>query len=490
MLDERIVRFRPRAILTVIGVVLAVAIVLEVIWVTRSVIIWVLIALFLAMALNPAVEFLVRRGMKRGPAVGIVFVGAILVIVGIAATFVPTLVREVNDLADAVPGYIDDLTRGRGRLGFLERDYHIVERARDAIEKSGAGGVLGLSNTALSLTKSILNAVIAVVTIAFLTLFMLLEGPTWVERVYGLLPEPSQPRWRKVGGDIYRTVGGYVTGNLAISLIAGVTSTAVLLGLGVPYAVALGLVVAILDLIPLAGATLAAIIVSVVGFLHSTTAGIVLVIFFVLYQQLENHVLQPLVYGRTVQLSPLIVLIAVLMGAELAGRDRRARCDSRRRLDPGRRDRLARAPPPEDSRPAGAAALGGRSTVLSASAAPEEARGVARYRELFANDHAAGLFVWSIVARLPNGMAALALVLLVRGGGASYAEAGLVAAAYGIAVAIGAPYGGRQVDRRGARLVLAATHGAVPFALRGRGDSRSGRGAAACDRRGGRGGRL
>ena len=150
MLDERLVRFRPRAILTVIGVVLAAAIVLEVLWVTRSVIIWVLIALFLAMALNPAVEFLVRRGMRRGPAVGIVFVGAILVIVGIAATFVPTLVREVNDLADAVPGYIDDLTRGRGRLGFLERDYQIVEKAREAIEKSGVGGVLGLSNTALT----------------------------------------------------------------------------------------------------------------------------------------------------------------------------------------------------------------------------------------------------------------------------------------------------------------------------------------------------
>ena len=221
MVDERIVRFRPRAILTVIGVVLAVAIVLEVIWVTRSVIIWVLIALFLAMALNPAVEFLVRRGIKRGPAVGIVFVGAILVIVGIAATFVPTLVREVNDLADAVPGYIDDLTRGRGRLGFLERDYHIVERARDAIEKSGAGGVLGLSNTALSLTKSVLNAVLAVVTIAFLTFFMLLEGPTWVERFYTCCGAVA-PRWRKVGGDIYRTVGGYVTGNLVISLIAGV----------------------------------------------------------------------------------------------------------------------------------------------------------------------------------------------------------------------------------------------------------------------------
>ena len=103
MADERIVWFRPRAILTVIGVLLGVAIVLEVLWVTKSVVVWVLIALFLAMALNPAVEFLVNRGLTRGPAVGIVFVATILVIVGIAATFVPTLVREVNDFANAVP---------------------------------------------------------------------------------------------------------------------------------------------------------------------------------------------------------------------------------------------------------------------------------------------------------------------------------------------------------------------------------------------------
>ncbi len=319
MHEERSVRFRPRAILTVLGVILAAAIVLEVLWVTRGVIIWFLVAVFFAIALNPAVDALVRRGMPRGSAVGVVFVGTILLIVGLAATFVPTLVREVNDLVDAVPGYLDDLTRGRGRLGFLEREYQIVEKAREAIEKSGAGGVLGLSNTALSVTKSVLNAVFAVITISFLTLFMLLEGPAWVERAYSLVSEESQPRWRRVGGEIYRTVGGYVTGNLLISLIAGVVSTTVLLVLGVPYAVALGLIVAILDLIPLAGATIAAVIVSAVGFLDSTTSGIVLVVFFVLYQQLENQVLQPLVYGRTVRLSPLVVLIAVLMGAELAG---------------------------------------------------------------------------------------------------------------------------------------------------------------------------
>ncbi len=317
--EERLIRIRPRAILVVLGVILAAAVVLEIVWVTRSVLIWVLIAVFLAMALNPAVDWLTGRGVRRGAAVGIVFVGTILVIAGIAATFVPTLVREVNDLVDAVPGYVDDLTRGRGKLGFLERDYQIVEKIREAIEKSGASGVLGLSTTALSLTKSVLNAIVAIVTIAFLTLFMLLEGPSWVERGYGLLPEPAQPRWRSVGGDIYRTVGGYVTGNLTISLIAGGASTVVLLVLGVPYAVALGLIVGLLDLIPLAGATIAAVLVSTVGFLHSTTAGIALIVFFVVYQQLENHVLQPLVYGRTVQLSPLVVLVAVLMGAELAG---------------------------------------------------------------------------------------------------------------------------------------------------------------------------
>jgi predicted PurR-regulated permease PerM len=148
---------------------------------------------------------------------------------------------------------------------------------------------------------------------------MLLEGPRWMERIYGLLPEESRPRWRKVGNDIYRTVGGYVTGNLLISVIAGGSTTIVLLALGVPFAVALGLLVAILDLIPLAGATLALIVVGAVAFLHSILAGVVVVVFFIMYQQIENHLLQPIVYGRTVQLSPLIVLIAVLIGAELAG---------------------------------------------------------------------------------------------------------------------------------------------------------------------------
>ena len=140
-----------------------------------------------------------------------------------------------------------------------------------------------------------------------------------MERFYGLLPEGSRETWRGIGSEIYRTVGGYVTGNLLISVIAGVSSTIVLLILDVPYAVALGLLVAILDLIPLAGATLAAIILTAVAFLTSIPAGIIVLAFMIVYQQVENHILQPLVYSRTVQLSPLAILVSVLIGAKIAG---------------------------------------------------------------------------------------------------------------------------------------------------------------------------
>jgi predicted PurR-regulated permease PerM len=318
---ERIVRFRVRTILAILGLVIAVWALLRIVSIARHVIVWILIAIFLAMAINPLVEWLQRHGIRqRGVASGIAFLSVLAGIAAIGAIFVPTLVRNVNNFADAVPGYVDDVTKGKGRLGFLETKYHVVEKVKEQVNKGGAKRLLGLSGAAVSLTKGVINIVVGVVTVIFLTFFMLLEGPQWVERFFGLLPtDDSRKRWRGVGRDIYRTVGGYVTGNLLISLIAGTLTTIVLLIVGVPYAVALGLIVALLDLIPLAGATIAAIIIGIVAFLHSIVAGVVVVAFFIVYQQVENHILQPLVYGRTVQLSPLAVLIAVLVGAEIAG---------------------------------------------------------------------------------------------------------------------------------------------------------------------------
>ena len=320
MIPERLVRVRLRTVLSLLGTIIAVAVVLEVIWIARHVLTWILISLFLALALNPAVEWFQRRGLRRrGVATAVTYLLTLAFFVAIGFLFVPTLVNQVNDFVQKLPDYARDITHGRGRLGFLETKYHIQERIENAVREGGASKVLGLSGAAVSLAKGVITIVVATVTIAFMTFFMLLEGPAWIERFYRLLPERSQPRWRKVGYDIYRTVGGYVTGNLLISLIAGGLTTIVLLIMGVPYAVALGLIVAILDLIPLAGATIAAILIGLVAFLHSIPAGIVVVAFFVVYQQVENHLLQPVIYGRTVQLSPLAVLISILIGAELAG---------------------------------------------------------------------------------------------------------------------------------------------------------------------------
>ncbi len=320
VIPERTVRFRLRTVLSLLAIIIGVAVTLEVIWIARHVLTWVVISVFLALALNPLVGWLQRRGLKRrGAAAAAAYFLAIAFIVAISFTFVPTLVSQVNDFVQKLPDYAHDVTHGQGRLGFLETKYHIQERIEKAVRNGGATKVLGLSGVALSVAKGVITIVVASVTIIFMTFFMILEGPQWVERFYRLLPTESQPRWRKVGDEIYRTVGGYVTGNLLISLIAGTLTTVVLLIMGVPYAVALGLIVAILDLIPLAGATIAAILIGIVAFLHSVPAGIVAVVFFVLYQQLENHVLQPVIYGRTVELSPLAVLISILVGAELAG---------------------------------------------------------------------------------------------------------------------------------------------------------------------------
>jgi predicted PurR-regulated permease PerM len=320
MTPERVVDFRTRTIVRLLAISIAVLVLVELVLAARRVLTWIAIALFLALALDPLVNFMQRRlKLTRAPAIAATYVLLLLVTVGIGWTFVPKLTDEVNGLAHALPGYIHDVTHGRGRLGFLETKYHLTEKVREQVNKGGASRLLGLSGTVLSITKSVIAVITATVTIVFLTFFMLLEGRGWAERGYELFPEHAQPRVRRVGHDIYRTVGGYVTGNILISVIAGGSAAIVLLIMSVPYAVALGLVVAIFDLIPLAGATIAGVIVVTVAFLHSVPAGVVAAIFIIVYQQVENHFLQPVVYGRTVQLSPLTVLIAVLVGAELSG---------------------------------------------------------------------------------------------------------------------------------------------------------------------------
>jgi predicted PurR-regulated permease PerM len=318
--EARVITVRPRTVLVVLGITVLVGIVLLLGYLAWHVLTWILIAALLAAALNPAVEAFERRGIGRAWAATVVFVLALLGLTAIGLLVIPPLINQVNDFIEAVPDFIDDLVAGRGPLGFLQDDYQLVDRIREAIEAEGPAGVLGLSEPVLDILRSIVTAIVGLIAIIFLTYFMLLEGPRTVHRVLDLLPDTTRVRYERVGRDIYRTISGYVTGNLLISLIAGTVATVMLFLVGSEFAVALGLLVAILDLIPLAGATLAAIVVTTVVVIETDWIRALIVLgFFIGYQQFENHVLQPLVYGRTVQMSPLAVLCAVLIGAELAG---------------------------------------------------------------------------------------------------------------------------------------------------------------------------
>jgi predicted PurR-regulated permease PerM len=318
--NARYVLFKPRNVFTNLMVIVGVLLLLWLVWIAKGIVILLVFSAILALALNPTVAWLQRRGAKRrGRAVAIVFLVTFGVLASGAWLVIPPLIRQVTEFIDAVPGYVHDLTKGQGPFGFLETKYHVVERARQAVAGSGGAKLLTHAGVVVSIGKGIVTFVTTSLTVTFMTLFMLLEGPAWVERFYKLLPAASQPRFRALGDEIYRAVGGSVIGNVLISIVCGVIYGVALWLLGVKYVFALAFVGALFDLVPMVGATVAGVIICGVAFVHSTTAGIVMIVVVFVYQQAENHILQPLIYSRTVALSPLTVLVAILVGATAAG---------------------------------------------------------------------------------------------------------------------------------------------------------------------------
>ena len=317
---ERVLRLYLRTLVLVLATLIAAGIVIWLVLATHRIIVWLLIALFLAVAIHPLVALLERRGVRpHGVAVLLALLIIAGAVVGLGWLLVPPLVDQVNSFAHALPGYVDDLVSGKGPLGFLERDYHIVERVREAVQKNGGASLFGVAGGVANVATSTLSAIAAIVTVAVMTVFLLLGGPRWAERFYTWLPDDREPRIRELGRELYASVGGYVRGNVAISIIAGAAAAAVLFPLGAPNALALCVIVAVFDLIPLVGATIGAVIVALVLAFDSITSVIVWAVFVIVYQQVENHFIQPVVYGRTVQLPAFAVFIAVLVGATLAG---------------------------------------------------------------------------------------------------------------------------------------------------------------------------
>jgi predicted PurR-regulated permease PerM len=314
-----IVVFQPRSILVALGVLLAVVAAVEFMLLAQAGLTLVMVALFLALALNPAVEGLQRRGLKRGAAVAAVYVVALAILALLGLVFIPPLVDQITKLINGLPALVDDLTKGHGPLGFLERKYHVVERVRTLTTGQNAGGLLGQAGSALTAVKGIATTVLGSIIIAFLTFFMLLEGPQWRQRCTELIPEAHRETVERVGAGVYRAVGGFVTGNLVASLLAGVVATIIMLITGVPYAVPLGLFVAIIELVPYVGPLVATAVVTAVALTVSVTATLIALGLLLAYHAIEGHTLRPILYGRAVKLSPLAVLVAILLGTEIAG---------------------------------------------------------------------------------------------------------------------------------------------------------------------------
>jgi predicted PurR-regulated permease PerM len=307
-----------RSTLIVIGLVVAAALALLLVYETRRVLVWMVIAAFFATALYPAVNWVQRRlpWCKRWLATLLVFLLVLVALGGLVTLFAVPLVKEGAQLVEDMPRIAADVRAGRGPIGDLVERFNLRQYA-DAERLQGYASVF--STRALSIVTGAFTTIAGIVTIFVLAYLMVLEAPRIIEGSLALFNERRAERIRRVGADCARTVTGYITGNLLISVICGVLTYVVLLIMGVPYAGLIALFVAIADLIPLVGATLGAVVASLAAFTESVTAGIVLVVFFVAYQQLENHLLQPVILSRTVALNPLVVLVAILLAVELAG---------------------------------------------------------------------------------------------------------------------------------------------------------------------------
>jgi predicted PurR-regulated permease PerM len=309
-----------RYTLVVIGLVLATFLVLELAYVTRQVLTWIVIAVFFAVALHPAVTWLERhvRWIQRWLATLLVFLVALILIAGLVAVFVIPLIREATQLADQGPKILQDIQNGRGPLGQLAVRFHVLQYIESHTAQIRSY-VTQLGAPTLAVLRGAATGVAGVVTIFVLSYLMVLEAPKVIDGFLALFDERRAERIRRVSHDCAKTVTGYITGNLLISVICGVLTWIVLMLTGVPFAGLIALFVGIADLIPLVGATLGAVIGVAAAFFQSVTAGIIVLVFFVVYQQLENHLLQPLIFARTVRLNPLTVLLAILIGVELAG---------------------------------------------------------------------------------------------------------------------------------------------------------------------------
>jgi predicted PurR-regulated permease PerM len=305
-----------RAIVAAVAVVVLTFLAGKVIDRLRSVIILLVVAGFVALLLNPLVVLLQRVLKRRGYAVTIVTLLAVLAFAGLAAAFGYPLVNGVTHLAANLPGYVKTAQQGKGWIGHLVTKYHLtVWVNKNAPKLAGYGR--DLAHPALSVGEGAISVLFSLLTIFVLVVLLMLEGPKMRTGLLGLMIPERARRYSRIAGEVNRSVTGYMLGNFATSLIAGLVIMIALLILGVPFPFLWALWVGLLDFLPMIGGALAGIPVVLFALTHSVSAGIVTLIVFLIYTQVEDHVLNPVIMSKTVRINPLLVLVSILVGASL-----------------------------------------------------------------------------------------------------------------------------------------------------------------------------
>ncbi len=308
-----------RAVARVVLVAAAVVAVLYFSYLIRTVIGLFLIAAFLAIAIAPAVNWLNRRKVPRWVAILLVYLSIAAGIFGIGLLIIPPLVTGVESLSSNLPGYVNDLRNNQTFRDYDNR-YHITQKLKQQAKQlpNKLGEAAG---TLRDVTVGVFSRFVQLFSILVIAFFLVKDGNRLLEFFYKQIPEERARRFRKIAGDISDAISGYVFGNFVISVLAGLVTYVTLRILGVPFALPLAILFGFFDLIPLVGATLGGILVGiVVAFAADFPIGLIVwAAVLILYQQVENNLIQPFVYGKAVQLHPLIVIVAILIGAALLG---------------------------------------------------------------------------------------------------------------------------------------------------------------------------
>jgi predicted PurR-regulated permease PerM len=306
-----------KTILTTIGVIILVFFAGKILYRLREILLLMLVGGFIALLLNPLVDVLQRWKLhRRGAAVFVVMLFAVLVFMGLAFAFGYPLVNTMTHLANNLPSYVNKAEHNKGWIGHLLHRYH-VQNWLDKNASKLVSFAKGLSKPALALGKGAATLLLALVTMFAFIVLLLLEAPK-IRRFCLNMMAPAKSAWvSRVGSEVSKVALGYMLGNSATSLIAGFVIFITLLCLSVPFAVLFGLWVALVDFLPQIGGALAGIPTVLFAFIHSVPAGIVTAVVFVVYTQVENHVLNPIIMSRTERINPLSVFIAILVGAEI-----------------------------------------------------------------------------------------------------------------------------------------------------------------------------